>query len=248
MYNPPEGGNDTLEFVEIMNPSLTSPINMTGFYIEDAFDFTFPDGFMLGAGEFVLISGDSVSFETWYGVESFEWGGATTQLNNSGESITLRDGSNNITDSVFFDNTNAWPQEADGDGYSLVLCDPSSDNNLPENWTASENATGIIVNGMEIYADPGQSATCTPTGIIDDNVITTLVYPNPSNGEFRIRMEPMSETCLVKIYNNAGQLVSTSSLAEGLSSADFNEELATGYYTLTIERTDSVERIKLIIE
>jgi len=121
MYNPPEGGNDTLEFVEILNPSLTSPINMSGYYIEDAFDFTFPDGFMLASGEYVIIAGDSVTFEATFGVEAFEWGGATTQLNNSGEPITLKNGSGAVLDSVDYGTSSSWPQEADGQGDTVPL-------------------------------------------------------------------------------------------------------------------------------
>lgn len=246
MYNPPEGGNDTLEFIEILNPSLTAAINMGGYYFSSGIEYTFPAGFVLGTGEFVLISGDSVIFEEWYGMEAFEWTGGTA-LSNDGEGLTLRTTAGAIADTVFFDDTNAWA-DADATGYSLVLCDPSADNNLPSSWTLSENATGLIVNALEIYADPGQLSTCTATGIADDNVITTLVYPNPSNGEFRLQMEALTETARLNIYNNAGQVVTTRSLTEGTTSVTLSETLAAGYYTLVIERSDATERIKLIIE
>ena len=246
MYNPPEGGNDTLEFIEILNPSLTAAINMGGYYFSSGIEYTFPAGFVLGTGEYVLISGDSVIFEEWYGMEAFEWTGGTA-LSNDGEGLTLRTAAGAIADTVFFDDTNAWA-DADATGYSLVLCDPSADNNLPSNWTLSENATGLIVNALEIYADPGQLSTCTATGISDDNVITTLVYPNPSNGEFRLQMEALTETARLNIYNNAGQVVTTRSLAEGTTTVAVSETLAAGYYTLAIERSDATERIKLIIE
>jgi hypothetical protein len=248
MYNPPETGNDTLEFIELLNPSLTAAINMGGYYFSSGVDFTFPSGFVLPAGEHVIVAGDSVIFETWFGMEAFEWEGQASGLSNSGEGITLRTSTGVVADTVFFDDAVAWPQEADGAGYSLTLCDPSADNNLPASWTASENATGIIVNSLEVFADPGQLSTCTATGIVDDNVITTLVYPNPSNGEFRLQMEALTETARLNIYNNAGQVVATRSLAEGTTTVTVAETLAVGYYTLAIERSDATERIKLIIE
>jgi hypothetical protein len=221
---------------------------MGGYYFSSGIEYTFPAGFVLGVGEHVLIAGDSVIFEEWYGVEAFEWEGQTSSLSNSGEGLALRTAAGAMADTVFFDDAVGWPTEADGDGYSLVLCDPSADNNLPSNWTLSENATGLIVNALEIYADPGQLSTCTATGIADDNVITTLVYPNPSNGEFRLQMEALTETARLNIYNNAGQVVATRSLSEGTTSVTLSETLAAGYYTLAIERSDATERIKLIIE
>ena len=246
MYNPPESGNDTLEFVELYNPSTTATINLEGYYFSSGVEYTFPPGVSMGPGSYVLLSGDSVIFEEWYGMEAYEWTGGTA-LSNSGEGLTLRNAGGSIADTVFFDDTNAWA-DADGTGFSLVLCNPSDDNNLPESWTLSENATGIIVEALEIFADPGAASTCTPTGIADDNVITTLVYPNPSNGEFRIQMETLTESATLRIFNNAGQLVTTRTLAEGTTTVQVVESLASGYYTLAIEKANGIERIKLIIE
>jgi len=247
MYNPPESSNDTLEFIEILNPSLTGAVNMTGFYIEDAFSYNFPDGFMLGAGEHVIIAGDSVIFEAAFGVEAFEWEGATTQLNNSGEPITLKDGVGVVVDSVDYGNSGSWPTEANGQGYSLVLCDPSSDNSLAENWTISEDATGVVVNALEIYASPGEVATCTTIGIADDNVITTLVYPNPSAGEFRVQFDAQNTASTLRIYNSVGQTVFTESVAAGVGVAQLYTNLKAGHYILSIDNGETSERLKLTI-
>lgn len=245
MYNPPEAGNDTLEFLEIYNPSLASSVPMEGFYFSSGIEFTFPAGFVLGAGEYVLLSGDSVIFEQWYGVEAFEWTG-TTALSNGGEGITLRAPSGIVVDSVFFDDTNEWA-DADGSGYSLVLCDISADNNLPASWTLSENATGITVNSLAIYADPGAASTCTPTGIADDNVITTLVYPNPSNGEFGIQLDALKSAGTISIYNTVGQLVYSEAVTAGTSTIEINSGLRTGQYILSVETADLLERHKLSV-
>lgn len=246
MYNPPESGNDTLEFVELHNPSTTASINLAGYTFSSGIEYTFPAGVTMAPGSYVLISGDSVIFEEWYGLEAFEWTGGTA-LSNDGEGLTLRNSGGTVADTVFFDDTNAWA-DADATGFSLVLCDPTDDNNLPESWTLSENATGIMVEGLEIFADPGAASTCTPTGIADDNVVTTLVYPNPSNGEFRLQMEPLTETATLRIFNNAGQLVTTRTLAEGTTTVSMTDKLASGYYTLAIEKAKGIERLKLIIE
>lgn len=248
MYNPPEGGNDTLEFLEITNPSLSAFIPMGGYYFSSGIDFTFYPGFVLGPGERVLIAGDSVIFETWYGLEAFEWQGQAAALSNSGEGLALRDANGAVADTVFFDDAVAWPQQADGGGYSLVLCDLTADNNLPASWTASENATGIVVNGLEIFADPGAASTCTPTGIADDNVITTRMFPNPSNGAFRLEMKPVDETSNILIYNAMGQMVYTTNVAAGTSVLELNVTLPSGQYSLMLESATSAQRLKLMIQ
>lgn len=251
MYNPPESGNDTLEFVEILNPSLTSPISMGGYYFSAGIDFTFPTGFVLGAGEYVIVAGDSVIFETWYGLEAFEWEGAASSLSNSGEALVLRNSSAGIVDTVDYDDSVDWPQEADGGGYSLVLCDPTSDNNLPENWTASENATGIYIGTslpVEIFADPGAASTCTPTGISDDNVIATVIYPNPSEGEFTLKFEPFTTTGMLQIHNSLGQLVYSDAISGGTTTLTVSEALTSGYYIVSLSQGQAVERLKLTVK
>jgi predicted DNA-binding ArsR family transcriptional regulator len=61
-------------------------------------------------------------------------------------------------------------------------------------------------------------------------------------------MEPLTETATLRVFNNAGQLVTTRKLAEGTTTVQVVESLASGYYTLAIEKANGIERIKLIIE
>lgn len=248
MYNPPESGNDSLEFVEISNPSLVAMINMSGYYIDDAFDFTFPSGFVLQAGESVVIAGDSVIFENTFGVEAFEWEGSTTQLNNSGESITLRNSANAVVDSVFYGTSGAWPTAANAGGYSLVLCDPTADNSLAANWYAAETTTGVVVNSVEIFADPGSLSTCTPTSVSDDNVITTILYPNPTEGVFNLRFEPFTTAGTLQIHNSLGQMVYSDAINSGASTITISEVLAKGYYVVSLNEGETVERMKLTVK
>jgi hypothetical protein len=245
MYNPPEANNDTLEFLEIHNPSVSAIINMGGYYFSSGIEYTFPAGFVLGAGEYVIISGDSVIFEDWYGLPAFEWTGGTA-LSNDGEGITLRTAAGAVADTVFFDDTNAWA-DADGTGYSLVLCNTGVDNNLPASWTLSENPTGIFVAGLQIYADPGTSSTCTATGIDNDNVITTLIYPNPTEGRFSMNFAPLQEAAGLTVHNNLGQLVHTQTLSAGSTNAIIDLELKAGHYIVSLETVDSTERHSLMV-
>lgn len=220
---------------------------MGGYYFSGV-AYTFPSGFTLGAGQYALVSGDSVVFQAVYGVPSFEWVGATTQLSNNGEALLLKTAAGTTVDSVNYGTTNAWPAGANGLGYSLVLCNPTANNSLAASWTASENNTGIVINGITIYADPGAASTCTPTGIDDDNIITTLVYPNPTEGAFSIKYASLERAAGLTVHNSLGQLVHTQTLSAGSTMANVDLSLKAGFYIVSFNKGTSVERHSLMVK
>ncbi len=169
MYNSP--GAD-YEYLELYNSS-GGMVDMTG-YSFSGVDFVFPD-FQLADGEFVLVSADSVRTEAYYGVPSFQWTGGS--LNNSGELITLFDKDGNIVDCVDYGTSGEWSSAANGDGPSLVLCDPLSENSEAVNWSGALTGTGVIVDGREIYGNPGAGATC------EDNPVITFEFGHLTMGE-----------------------------------------------------------------
>ncbi|PHN08479.1 lamin tail domain-containing protein [Flavilitoribacter nigricans] len=154
MYNPP-GSDADLEYLELYNAG-NSAINLIG-YSFSGFDFTFP-GFNLNAGDYVIVAADSVFFTDTFGVPAFEMDGGG--LSNGGELIQLLDGDGNLVDEVDYEPDGDWPSEPDGLGAALVLCDPASDNNDPASWGAARTATGIFINGFELYANPRGAGQC----------------------------------------------------------------------------------------
>jgi hypothetical protein len=245
MYNPPESGTDSLEFIEIYNPNLTTPLNVSGYYFSSGITYTFPVGSEIPADGFAVVAIDSVAFENTFGIPAFEW--PLGALSNSGEGIALRNSDDFVVDTVFYDDNNDWA-DADESGYSLVLCDPSADNNLPASWTLSENAIGLTINNLALYADPGQAATCMTVGIADDNVITTAVYPNPAKDVFSMQFEPTQEAGTLNIFNNLGQVVYTETLSVGTASTTIDSQLPSGLYILSLNVGDKREQHRLIVE
>ncbi len=155
MYNPPESGLDSLEFLEILNTG-SSAIALKDYSL-DGVTYTFPD-FSLGAGEYVMIAGDSVAFTNNFGRPAFQWTGGS--LSNGGETIRLLDASGAVVDSVSYDDANGWPTTPDGDGASLVLCDVTADNNDLANWQGASTPVGININDLDVFANPGASSQC----------------------------------------------------------------------------------------
>ncbi|GJM32673.1 MAG: hypothetical protein DHS20C18_16740 [Saprospiraceae bacterium] len=156
MYNPPESGTDSLEYIELYNNGSTA-VNLIDYSFTSGVTYTFP-GFNLGAGEYVIVAVDSVKFENNFGVAAFQW--VSGGLSNGGELIQLSDGDGNIVDEVDYSDGGAWPIGAAGGGASLVLCDVMGDNTDPANWQAASTATGVISNGLEVFANPGGASEC----------------------------------------------------------------------------------------
>jgi len=154
-YNPPESGNDSLEYIELYN-SGTGNVNLTGWHIAGAIQDTFPT-VQLSGGEYFVAAIKASAMQSVFGINVHQWSSATTNnaLNNTGEAIRLYDDVGNLVDSVRYADNDPWPTEADGSGPSLELTDPSSDNNDGNNWQPSAGSTGVIINGNEVLGTPG---------------------------------------------------------------------------------------------
>lgn len=125
-YNPT--GPDDSEFIELHNQSGHA-INLRGCYFSDGIDFTFPDNrdVALAPGERVLVVDSQFAIDATYGLDLPIVGVYRGNLNNGGETLTLMapDGFTQLF-SVTYDGADPWPEEADGDGSSLVLANPTN--------------------------------------------------------------------------------------------------------------------------
>lgn len=149
MYNPPESGNDSLEYIEIYNAG--DAIDVTGYRIEGV-NYDFPAG-MMAAGEYKMIAINPEAFENVFGVSAELFGGA---LSNGGEDVSIRDASDEIVHEIVFENSAPWPSSTDGaagEGASIVLCDLDNPS-LAESWKASQAGTGVTINGREVKGSP----------------------------------------------------------------------------------------------
>lgn len=158
MYNPPESGTDSLEFVEIYNNGPT--IDLQGFSFGQGVVYTFPS-YSLAAGDRVLVAGNSSAIQHTFGKPSLQW--TSGGLNNTGETISILDNFGMLVDEVTYANAAPWDTLAAGHGPSLSLCDVTSDNSLPINWTASTEVAGVNGAGVTIYASPLTGCVNPPT-------------------------------------------------------------------------------------
>jgi len=150
MYNPPESGVDSLEFIELYNNDSVA-VNIKDFYFNKGVVYTFPDTTMLPYSYLIVAENDSAMFNT-FGVHVLQW--TSGNLNNGGEPVVIYDNQGFEIDSVNFDDSPPWDTLADGWGPSLELCDPNSDNTNPLNWRAALEFSAINFAGDTLWASP----------------------------------------------------------------------------------------------
>lgn len=182
MYNPPEAGTDSLEYIELYNRT-NAAVDVSNWTFTQGFAFTFPAGGSIGAGQYITIAKSASAFQAAFGFAPtyvWEMGGALT--NSPGEDIALHNGSGTQIDSVDYKNAAPWPLEAAGNGPSIVLCDPNADNNVGTNWQAATTPTGYFVAGKEVKANPGAGATCGGAPTFPARTIAEVTTVNPTTG------------------------------------------------------------------
>ena len=156
MYNPSYSGgtSDDGEYVELFNAGQ-SAVDLSGYKLSDAIDFTFPSGATIAAGSYLVVGRDSVRFKEDNGFDPhFDWGGNSVggNLSNSTETVKLLDGSDATVDEVTYDDGLG----GDDNGPSLELKYFAKDNASAEsssgNWgessgKGSPNAINTNFNG-----------------------------------------------------------------------------------------------------
>ncbi len=129
---------DELDWLELYNRG-SQAVNLGGWKLQDGAQFEFPNGTVLGAGEYLVIAKDAAAFSVAYpGVPVMgDYGG---NLSNHDELIRLYDANSNLADEVHYFEGGRWPATPDGGGSSLELKDPDADNNHGESWAASDES------------------------------------------------------------------------------------------------------------
>ncbi len=199
MYNSADV--DT-EYVELFNAG-TSTIDLAGWSLrddDDAHVFTIPGGVALAPGSFLVVSADTIGMRARYGGAVPVVGNLDFGLGNGGDAVRLFDDGSTMVDDVAYDDDPPWPPEADGDGPSLELIDPASDNGLASSWGVSLNGypagtpgapNTVLVARPPVISDltrvPGlpidsDVVTIAARIVDDDVVVSTAVFVSDGGG------------------------------------------------------------------
>ena len=176
---------DSLDFIEFHNNGATD-VDLSNVFFAEGLNYSFPNGTMLAPGNYIVLVNSLPEFQMKYlatGVFD-EYGG---QLRNSGERLTIVDGTDTLINFRYNDNL-PWPVLADGNGWSIVPVDASAANSSSaSDWRASTDKCGSP--GL---ADP------TPTSwpaILVNEVLPHTDLPDPD---------------AIELYNASNQTVDIS--------------------------------------
>ena len=145
-YNSAENFN-TGDWVELYNHS-SELIELENYYFMDNDDnhiFYFPEDFIINSGSLVVLCSDTTQFKSKHPEINNFLGNLGFSFNGNGEMLRLFNSNNNLIDWVDYGDSDPWPSGPDGNGPTLELNDPFSDNSLPENWVSSDG-----------YGSPGE--------------------------------------------------------------------------------------------
>lgn len=171
-YNPPESGQDSLEYIELHNIGVASA-DLSGYSFTAGVELTFDNDIFIEAGGYLVVCESASAMMNVFGVEGIVWDGG---MSNGGELVALTDASGVVVDSVAFDDNDPWPNEAegtDGGGASIELCDVNSDNNEGSNWRAADNDVGVMINGFAVLGTPGAANTAS-CEMMPDHVVNAM--------------------------------------------------------------------------
>jgi len=145
MYHPQsqtELDDPNEEFIELTNIGAET-INLNLVKFTNGIDFTFPS-IELAGGEYVVVVQDIEAFKARYGTQVNIAGQYSASLANNGEKIRLEDAiGRTILDFSYKD---GWHDETDGQGYSLVIINPTNPD--PASWDDKDSwRTGSSIGG-----------------------------------------------------------------------------------------------------
>ncbi|MCD6354764.1 MAG: lamin tail domain-containing protein, partial [Prolixibacteraceae bacterium] len=228
MYNPE---NDYPEFIELIN-SGDAPVNLQGFTLSEGIEYSFKRGESIQPGAGLVLTNDTVLFKEAYRFNACDQ--YHKKLSNSGETILLKNGLNQVVDSVTYSDTIPWPVVADGDGYSLELSDVSLDNALASSWIASEKIDGSPYNSETKLA------------------LNAKIYPNPFFDVVSVTLDNpglSNENFIIEVFNLMGSRV------KSITSESYNSvirinlgDLMPGLYLLRVKLVSNKQFKSIVLK
>jgi hypothetical protein len=224
---------DPGDWAELVNPTDAS-VDVSGWSFRNASGnphFVFPEGSILPARRYALLSADTVAFKLLYPDVLDRLNGIPFKLNNAGDTLVLADRNGNVVDSLAFREDGPWPAEADGSGSTLSLGSPESDNSDPASWSASRFAGGTPGRPNSYVVPVRDRTSADPVEFrLFDN------FPNPFNASTTIRWDvPVRSRVTVAVFDIRGRCIRTftdGDSAPGEYSLRWDAPVSSGVYLL----------------
>ncbi|MBI4603601.1 MAG: lamin tail domain-containing protein [Planctomycetes bacterium] len=123
------------ELVELYNAGAAAA-DLSGWYFSDGIRYTFPQGTVMGPGEYLVVAESPEAIQARFGLARV-LGPFEGRLSNDGERLLLRNAAGSKEDEVDYGVGFPWPIAPAGKGSSLELLSPELDNDLGGSWRPS---------------------------------------------------------------------------------------------------------------
>lgn len=222
-YKP---SSSTAEWFELYNNS-NNTIDLSGYKVKDGKNnniFILPAGTQIEADKYLVISGDTTLFHSVHEPIKNVKGNFSFNLSNDNEVIRIYDSNDVIVYSVWYDDENGWPMEADGGGKTLESYGYSGDVHEGSNWFA-----GCYLGspGWPYKAECywGEEVECLTDGTF---------YFNPATAMLEIQMRYLDCDGLnFYVVDAKGAAVTTAQALEYNSTVNLSM-LSSGIYFITV--------------
>ena len=148
LYSPSEEeGGERGEYLQLRNNGAVA-VDVTGWHFDRGIEFVFPEGSVIGAGEYLTVAKDADYLAArYFGIEAEEVVGEYSgRLSNSGERVRLRDVDGMDRIDFEYGVGGDWPAVAyGGTGHSLVFVgDEARDMEDGRAWVGSRHPKGAL--------------------------------------------------------------------------------------------------------
>jgi len=175
MYHPTDEAG-TLEFIELYNNRAVFE-DIGGFAFTNGIEYTFEEGTVIGAKEYLVLARDPNALEAAYGITGV-YGPYSGRLNNGGERVELSNANGEVIISFRYDDESPWPVSPDGAGHSLILAKLGGDPEQASTWAPSTYIGGTPGGPDEAQVEP------------EDPTLVTLVDVGYPGRYFKGTQEP----------------------------------------------------------
>lgn len=153
--------NEDFEFVELYNPT-DAPLNLAGAKFVDGIELEFPADARLEPGQFAVVVNNAQAFRERYGDDTAILAEYAGRLANDGERLVLVDALDQVLADFEYNDSELWPQAADGVGASLEVADTTS------NGTSSLSSPTSWKHSQNMHGTPGRANSETPAVIVNE--------------------------------------------------------------------------------